>query len=82
MDCRRDLYESILISGGTSMFPGFPTRLDEDIRNIYKSKILKNKAGAEIPIKIEVLVMIVFIKRILHEESIMYLLGQHFMLNF
>jgi hypothetical protein len=38
------------------MFPGFPTRLDEDVRNIYRNKILKNKAGAEIPIKIEVLV--------------------------
>ena len=56
MDTRKELYESILISGGTSMFPGFPTRLEEDVKSIYREKILKKKAGAEITIKIEILV--------------------------
>jgi actin-related protein len=27
IDVRTSLYRSIMISGGTSMFPGFPTRL-------------------------------------------------------
>ena len=35
VDSRRTLYENILISGGTSMFPGFPTRLENDVRKIY-----------------------------------------------
>ena len=45
-----------MISGGTSMFPGYPTRLENDVKNIYRQMILKNKAGAEIPIKIDILV--------------------------
>lgn len=27
VDLRKNMYENILISGGTTMFPGFPTRL-------------------------------------------------------
>jgi len=26
IDLRKELYDKIIISGGTSMFPGFPTR--------------------------------------------------------
>lgn len=32
MDCRTDYYKHIVLSGGTSMYPGFPTRLEKDIR--------------------------------------------------
>jgi len=35
MDVRKDLYANIIISGGTSMFPGFSTRLENDVRDIY-----------------------------------------------
>jgi len=28
-----------MISGGTSMFPGFPTRLQNDIKKLYKKNI-------------------------------------------
>jgi len=31
VDIRRALYGNIMISGGTTMFPGFPTRLENDI---------------------------------------------------
>jgi actin-related protein len=40
-----------MISGGTSMFSGFPTRLENDIRRIYKNKVRK---GQEIKIKIKI----------------------------
>jgi len=46
MDVRRSLYEAILISGGTTMFPGFPTRLLNDVNRDYKNKILKGKEGS------------------------------------
>jgi hypothetical protein len=51
------LYNSILISGGTTMFPGFPTRLLNDINKIFKRDILKGKEGGS-KIKINVLVQI------------------------
>jgi len=36
IDIRRSLYGAVMISGGTSMFPGFPTRLENDITKLYK----------------------------------------------
>lgn len=35
IDTRRDLYESIIISGGTSMFPGFSTRFESEMDKLY-----------------------------------------------
>jgi len=29
------LYANILISGGTTMFPGYSTRLENDLKKIY-----------------------------------------------
>jgi len=46
IDVRKNLYNSILISGGTTMFPGFPTRLYNDINKFYKERILKGKEGS------------------------------------
>jgi len=54
MDVRKSLYEAILISGGTTMFPGFPTRLLNDVNRDYKTKILKGKEGSG-KVKINVL---------------------------
>lgn len=50
MDVRKSLYGNILISGGTSMFPGYSTRLENDIRRIYTENIL----GGNGPIKIDI----------------------------
>ncbi len=52
MNLRRTFYKNILISGGTSMIPGFPTRLRQDIYNIYKNKLMN---GGAVTIKIDVL---------------------------
>ena len=61
MDVRKSLYEAILISGGTTMFPGFPTRLLNDVNRDYKNKILKGKEGSG-KVKINVLVIYIFNK--------------------
>jgi len=42
IDSRRVLYENIVLSGGTTMFPGFPTRLENEIVNLYEKEISKN----------------------------------------
>jgi len=32
-----------MISGGTSMFPGFPTRLENDVKRLYKELVKQSK---------------------------------------
>ncbi len=44
IDCRAEYYEHIVLSGGTTMFPGFSTRLRKDISNRYLSDVLKGNA--------------------------------------
>jgi len=34
MDIRRGLYENIILSGGTTMFPGLPTRISKDVNEL------------------------------------------------
>jgi actin-related protein 2 len=52
VDCRKMLYGNIILSGGTTILPGFPTRLANDIRKYYREKVLKG--GSDIKIKINV----------------------------
>jgi len=40
IDLRKKFFESIVISGGTTMFPGMSTRLTNDIRKLVKDRIL------------------------------------------
>lgn len=40
-DIRPDLYKAIVLSGGTTMYPGLPSRLEHDIRQRYLTDILK-----------------------------------------
>lgn len=41
MDDRRKLYKQIVLSGGTTMYPGFATRLELELGKIYQERILK-----------------------------------------
>ena len=41
LDSRMTMYENIVLSGGSTTFPGFPERLKRDITNLYKDRILK-----------------------------------------
>ena len=43
MDDRRKLYKQIVLSGGTTMYPGFATRLERELEELYKKNILKNQ---------------------------------------
>ena len=41
MDCRSEYYKHIVLSGGSSMYPGLPSRLEKDIQDRYLKEILK-----------------------------------------
>jgi actin-related protein len=45
MDTRAALYNSIIISGANTMFPGFSSRLQNDIERLYKERILNDPKG-------------------------------------
>jgi actin-related protein 2 len=44
VDCRAEYFKHIVLSGGTSMYPGLPSRLEQDLKQLYLTKVLK---GAE-----------------------------------
>lgn len=54
MDTRRSLYESIVLSGANTMFPGFSSRLKGEITSLYKEHILKD-SSREVKIGIKVI---------------------------
>lgn len=41
VDSRMRLYEHIVLSGGNTMFPGLPTRLERELKDLYCSGVLK-----------------------------------------
>jgi actin-related protein 2 len=43
MDDRRKLYKQIVLSGGTTMYPGFGTRLERELETLYQERILKGR---------------------------------------
>ncbi|KAI9352064.1 actin family [Obelidium mucronatum] len=45
LDIRPELYKHIVLSGGTSMYPGLPTRLEKEIKKLYLDKVLRGDAG-------------------------------------
>jgi actin-related protein 2 len=47
MDVRPELYKHIVLSGGSTMYPGLPSRLEKEIRKCYLDTVAKgNKAQA------------------------------------
>jgi len=41
IDIRPELYKHIVLSGGSSMYPGLPSRLEKEIKQLYLQKVLK-----------------------------------------
>ena len=52
MDTRKELYANIVLSGASTMFPGFASRIEKEIRNSYIKNNLKNASDKTIKIKI------------------------------
>lgn len=41
MDIRPELYRHIVLSGGSTMFPGLSSRLEKEIKQLYLERVLK-----------------------------------------
>ena len=46
MALKKEFYNNILISGGTSMLPGFPTRLKEEVYQKFQEKVSKGNTSS------------------------------------
>jgi len=42
IDMRTELYKHIVLSGGSTMYPGLPSRLEREIKQLYVERVLKN----------------------------------------
>ncbi len=49
VDCRKALYSTVLTSGGTSMFAGYSTRLENELEKLW---LEKNPKVKKLPFKI------------------------------
>ena len=41
IDTRSDFYKHIVLSGGSTMYPGLPSRLEREMKQLYLERILK-----------------------------------------
>lgn len=54
INVRKEYFSKIVLSGGTTMFPGFSTRLQKDLRQLYLDQVLKGDKSREKNYKVEV----------------------------
>jgi actin-related protein 2 len=40
VDTRTELYKHIVLSGGSSMYPGLPSRLEKEMKQLYLTRVL------------------------------------------
>merc|ERR1711935_840550 len=55
IDLRASFYKHIVLSGGSTMYPGLPSRLEKEMKDLYLERILKGdqKALAKFKLRIE-----------------------------
>lgn len=41
IDTRAEFYKHIVLSGGSTMYPGLPSRLEREIKQLYLARVLK-----------------------------------------
>jgi actin-related protein len=45
VDIRSELYKHIVLSGGSSMYPGLPSRLEKEMKQLYLTRVLNGDAS-------------------------------------
>lgn len=45
VDIRSELYKHVVLSGGSSMYPGLPSRLEKEMKQLYLTRVLNNDAS-------------------------------------
>ena len=55
IDLRASFYKHIVLSGGSTMYPGLPSRLEKEMKDLYLKRILKGdeKALQKFQLRIE-----------------------------
>ncbi|KAL4237463.1 Actin-related protein 2 [Mactra antiquata] len=54
MDTRPEFYKHIVLSGGTTMYPGLPSRLERELKQLYLERVLKGNTEALSKFKIRI----------------------------
>lgn len=54
VDIRSELYKHIVLSGGSTMYPGLPSRLEKEVKQLYLQKTLKGDTSRLSKFKIRV----------------------------
>ena len=45
IDIRAELYKHVVLSGGSTMYPGLPSRLEKDMTQLYLDRVLKGDSS-------------------------------------
>ena len=45
IDLRPELYKHIVLSGGSTMYPGLPSRLEKDVTELYLNRVLQGDSS-------------------------------------
>jgi len=55
IDLRKELYKHIVLSGGSTMYPGLPSRLEKELKDLYLQRVCKGNTAqlAKFKIRIE-----------------------------
>jgi len=54
VDTRAELYKHIVLSGGSSMYPGLPSRLEKEMKQLYLTRVLNGDASRLSKFKIRI----------------------------
>ncbi|KAE9553935.1 hypothetical protein FO519_002861 [Halicephalobus sp. NKZ332] len=54
IDVRKEFYKHIVLSGGTTMYPGLPSRLERELKQMYFQRVLKGDKEAYKNFKIRI----------------------------
>ncbi|XP_060070517.1 actin-related protein 2 [Ylistrum balloti] len=54
MDTRPDFYRHIVLSGGSTMYPGLPSRLERELKQLYLERVLKGDTSRLSKFKIRI----------------------------
>ncbi len=59
--CRPDFYKHIVLSGGTTMYPGLPSRLEREIKQLYLERVLDgDTAKLSVRISVSMIVLLYY----------------------
>lgn len=54
IDTRPEFYKHIVLSGGSTMYPGLPSRLEREVKQLYLERVLKGDTGRLSKFKIRI----------------------------